>query len=87
MTDRDKRESRREHEEFGESYRTDTKAEPDEQLNSFYTRKQRPKGNKLASDCDAEFAGRDRDAEVDNYKADRDAGPMNYKRWDRYGGK
>ena len=74
-------------ETFGEDFRRDDKAERDESCNAYYTRKQRSKQSDLAPDCEAEFStdAEDQDAEVRNYKSDRNAGPMNYKKWDRYG--
>lgn len=70
---------------FGEDFNKDTRAEPDEGCNTYYTRKQRTKASKLAPDCEAEYAPPDRDADqAENFK-DPDASFLNYKRWDRYG--
>ena len=75
------------HENYGESMRSDTKPDSDEGLNNYYNRKQKTKGNKFAADTEAEVAGPDRNAEEELYRPDRDASFLNYKRWDRYGGK
>lgn len=75
------------HGEYGESMKKEGKAPPDEECNAYYRRKQTTKESDFATDVDSEPAPADRDAEVANYQSDRDAGPMNYKKWDRYGGR
>lgn len=76
----------KEHENYGESMRSDTKPDSDEGLNRYYNRKQKTKGNKFASDDEAEIAGPDRDAEASQSDVRDKDGFINYKRWDRYGG-
>jgi len=59
----------------------------DESCNQYYTRKQRPTVSDLAGDADAKLVDSDDSfAESRNYP-NQDAGPLNYKKWDRYGGK
>ena len=61
--------------------------DPDEGCNAYYTRKQRTTVSDLAGDADAKLVDKDDSfAESRNYP-NPDAGPMNYKRWDRYGGR
>lgn len=77
----------RDHEEYGESMRKDTKADPDEGCNAFYTRKQRAKRNRNGPDTDMPFVEEDRDAEAAASDVRDKDGFINYKRWDRYGGR
>lgn len=59
----------------------------DEGCNAYYTRKQRTTDSVLAPDTEAELVDKDDSfAESRNYP-NQDAGPLNYKKWDRYGGK
>jgi hypothetical protein len=65
----------------------DLKPQSDEDCNAYYTRKQRTVDSVLAPDTEAKLVDSDDSfAEERNY-GDRDAGPLNYKKWDRYGGK
>ena len=70
---------------LGEDLGRDPGPEPEELCNRFYNRKQRTKANDVTTDCEAEFAPEDRDAEYANYKSGRDESFYNYKKWDRYG--
>ena len=65
----------------------DLKPQADEDCNAFYTRRQRTTDSVLAPDTESKLVESDDSfAEERNY-GDRDAGPLNYKKWDRYGGK
>ena len=65
----------------------DLKPDPDEGCNAYYTRKQRTTVSDIAGDADAKLVDNDDSfAEARNYP-NQDAGPLNYKKWDRYGGK
>jgi hypothetical protein len=71
--------------EYKDNYNKDLKAQPDEECNAYYTRKQRTTDSVLAPDTDAELVDKDDSfAESRNYP-NPDAGPLNYKKWDRYG--
>jgi len=64
-----------------------SRPEPEESCNAYYNRKQRTTVSDLAGDTDAKLVDKDDSfAESRNYP-NPDAGPMNYKKWDRYGGK
>ena len=63
----------------------DVKPEADEGCNAYYTRKQRTKMNEVAPDTDTDYVEKDDSfAESRNYP-NQDSGPLNYKKWDRYG--
>jgi len=73
--------------EYRSKFSKDLKPQADEDCNAYYTRKQRTTDTDLAPDTYAELVDKDDSfAESRNYP-NPDAGPMNYKRWDRYGGK
>ena len=80
------RERRERSDGYTDDLNKDVAPEQDEGCNAYYTRKQRTKLNEVAPDTDADYAPPDRNAEAEheNYK-NPDAGPLNYKKWDRYG--
>lgn len=73
--------------DYGEDFRKDTKTSPDEGCNAYYTRKQRTKASDIAPDTEAEYAPEDKDRAASESDVLHSDGFLNYKKWDRYGGR